>query len=131
MSMKIIRGTTPTLEFVLPFEKEKIQNVVLTFMQNGEKILSFEKDKMEVNTDELTEEGTCNCIVVLTEEDTLSFNFYPAAEKNIIHSQFKFYVEVNGGIEVFVSNVINFRVYGDLDGVSRLNKESERNENNL
>ena len=39
MSMKIIRGTTPTLEFVLPFEKEKIQNVVLTFMQNGEKIL--------------------------------------------------------------------------------------------
>ena len=48
----------------------------------------------------------------MSQEDTLSFGFYPAAEKNIAISQFK--ILIDG--EVYVSDPVNFRVYGDLDG---------------
>lgn len=142
MDMKIVRGTTPTFNFILPFTSE-MDNVILTFTQNGEVIRQYKKGEMTI-TPILTEtensgitdknegdefisnnsdseyseseadenEVYCNCSIVMSQEDTLSFVFYPAEEKNIAVSQFKILIDN----EVFVSDPVNFRIYGDLDG---------------
>ncbi len=143
MDMKIVRGTTPTFNFILPFSSE-VDMVILTFMQNGEKINQFDRDRMVItpiltesensdiidnnkgdefssndydySSEEASDEVYCNCAITMTEEETLAFGFYPAAEKNIVYSQFK----IVSGDEVFVSDPVNFRVYGDLDGQARL-----------
>lgn len=142
MDMKIIRGTTPTFNFILPFTSE-MDNVILTFTQNGEIIRQYKKGEMtitpiltETENSDITDENSddefisndanveypdpeedknevyCNCSIVMSQEDTLSFVFYPAEEKNIAVSQFK--ILINN--EVFVSDPVNFRIYGDLDG---------------
>ena len=142
MDMKITRGTTPTLNFILPFDYN-MDDIRLTFRQNGEIIKQYEKDDMvitpiltETENSNITDENYgdgfssndydaerleskddnnevyCNCSIIMSQEDTLSFGFYPAAEKNIAISQFKILI----GGEVYVSDPVNFRVYGDLDG---------------
>lgn len=142
MDMRITRGTTPTFNFILPFSSE-MDNIILTFTQNGEKIRQYEKSEMtitpiltETENSDITDENSgdefisnnidveypdpeedenevyCNCSIMMSQEDTLSFIFYPAAEKNIAVSQFK--ILVNN--EVFVSDPVNFRIMGDLDG---------------
>lgn len=142
MDMKITRGTTPTFNFILPFSYD-VDDIRLTFMQNGQTIKQYSKDDMTItpvlteteNSDIVDEnygdgfssndydaeypesgedenEAYCNCSIVMSQEDTLSFSFYPAAEKNIAISQFK--ILIDG--EVYVSDPVNFRVYGDLDG---------------
>ena len=140
--MKITRGTTPTLNFILPFDYN-MDDIRLTFRQNGEIIKQYEKDDMvitpiltETENSNITDENYgdgfssndydveylepkednnevyCNCSIVMSQEDTLSFLFHPAAEKNIAISQFKILI----GDEVYVSDPVNFRIYGDLDG---------------
>lgn len=142
MDMKITRGTTPTFNFILPFSYD-VDDIRLTFMQNGQIIKQYGKDDMTItpilteteNSDivdenygdefisndydtEYPESGEdenevyCNCSIIMSQEDTLSFLFYPAAEKNIAISQFK--ILIND--EVYVSDPVNFRIYGDLDG---------------
>lgn len=142
MDMKITRGTTPTFNFILPFSYD-VDDIRLTFMQNGQIIKQYGKDDMTItpilteteNSDIVDEnygdefisndydteypepeedenEVYCNCSIVMSQEDTLSFLFYPAAEKNIAISQFK--ILINN--EVYVSDPVNFRIYGDLDG---------------
>lgn len=142
MDMKITRGTTPTFNFILPFSYD-VDDIRLTFMQNGQIIKQYGKDDMTItpilteteNSDivdenygdefisndydtEYPESGEdenevyCNCSIIMSQEDTLSFLFYPAAEKNIAISQFKILI----GNEVYVSDPVNFRIYGDLDG---------------
>lgn len=142
MDMKITRGTTPTFNFILPFSYD-VDDIRLTFTQNGQIIKQYRKDDMTItpilteteNSDivdenygdefisndydaEYPEPGEdeneiyCNCSIVMSQEDTLSFLFYPAAEKNIAISQFKILIDD----EVYVSDPVNFRIYGDLDG---------------
>ena len=142
MDMKITRGTTPTFNFILPFSYD-VDDIRLTFMQNGQIIKQYGKDDMVItpilteteNSDIVDEnygdefisndydaeypepgedenEVYCNCSIVMSQEDTLSFLFYPAAEKNIAISQFKILIDN----EVYVSDPVNFRIYGDLDG---------------
>ena len=142
MDMKITRGTTPTFNFILPFSYD-MDDIRLTFMQNGQIIKQYGKDDMTItpilteteNSDivdesygdefisndydtEYPESGEdenevyCNCSIIMSQEDTLSFLFYPAAEKNIAISQFKILIDD----EVYVSDPVNFRIYGDLDG---------------
>ena len=142
MDMKITRGTTPTFNFILPFSYD-VDDIRLTFMQNGQIIKQYGKDDMTItpilteteNSDivdenygdefisndydtEYPESGEdenevyCNCSIIMSQEDTLSFLFYPAAEKNIAISQFKILIDD----EVYVSDPVNFRIYGDLDG---------------
>lgn len=142
MDMKITRGTTPTFNFILPFSYD-MDDIRLTFMQNGQTIKQYGKGDMTItpilteteNSDIVDEnygdefssndydaeypgpeedenEVYCNCSITMSQEDTLSFNFYPAAEKNIAISQFKILI----GNEVYVSDPVNFRIYGDLDG---------------
>ena len=45
--MKITRGTTPTLNFILPFDYN-MDDIRLTFRQNGEIIKQYEKDDMVI-----------------------------------------------------------------------------------
>ena len=142
MDMKITRGTTPTFNFILPFSYD-VDDIRLTFKQNGETIRQYGKDDIiitpiltETENSDITDENHgdesssndydtehqepkednngvyCNCSIAMSQEDTLSFGFYPAAEKNIAISQFKILI----GGEVYVSDPVNFRVYGDLDG---------------
>ena len=142
MDMKITRGTTPTFNFILPFSYD-VDDIRLTFTQNGELIKQYSKSDMVItpilteteNSDIVDEnhgdgfisndydaeypepeedenEVYCNCSIVMSQEDTLSFHFHPAAEKNIAISQFKILI----GDEVYVSDPVNFRIYGDLDG---------------
>ena len=150
MKMKITRGTTPLLNFVLPFNYEAISGIYVTFTQNGEKIIQLTNSDFEVvpllaeteNSDitdsnhgdefisndidfegyevgEGEEEFYIACILHLTQEQTLVFTFWPAAEKNIAVVQFKVLVNEDNFEEVYISNPTNFRIYGDLDGEVR------------
>lgn len=142
--MKITRGTTPTYNFTLPFSTDEISDLYVTFMQNGEVLVekaladvtltsaedetenSFITDENEGDSiasnnadveDEDSAESTsyCVCTASLTQEDTLAFTFYPAAEKNIVVVQIRI-LDVNG--EAYASDPIQLRLYGILkDGV--------------
>ena len=134
----LYRGTTPYHSFTLPLPMEDIVEVYITYWQNGEVVL--EKD---INDVELTPIGqdtsfitdtnigddidsnnqfyeeeeimACQATVHLTQEDTLKFKFYPAAEKNIAAIQIRV---LDGEDEAYTSEVINERIYGVLkDGV--------------
>ena len=144
MNMKITRGTTPVLNFLLPFSTDQIEVLKLTFMQNGEEVFTKSKEEVELvdlllttengfitdenrgdefssndanNQEEISEEeyepkeSYCNCAAHLTQEDTLAFKFWPAAEKNIVYSQFRI-VDKDG--EAYASDPLNFRIYGVL-----------------
>lgn len=148
MRMKITRGTTPTLNFVLPFNYDSVEDVYVTFSQNGEKILQLTSSEIEVvpllaetenskitdnnygdeivsnnvdfNGTEVDEQSYIGCTIHLTQEQSLGFTFWPAAEKNIAIVQFKVLIHSeDSDPEVYISNPVNFRIYGDLDGEVR------------
>lgn len=126
----ITRGTTPYHSFVLPLATDDIVELYVTYLQN-EKIL-FEKSlsagdvKIDTVTsqldnasvEELTDEEKqieSKVTIHLSQEDTLKFTFYPAAEKNIAVIQIR--VLTSDG-EAYASNPIQERIYGVLkDGV--------------
>lgn len=128
----IIRGTTPYQSFLLPLKAEEIDQIYVTYLQNEEIILDKGKDEVTITniedlienasigedlTETLTEEelNSCQLMVHLSQEDTLSFHFYPAAEKNIAVIQIR--VLTTDG-EAFASDPINERIFGVLkDGV--------------
>lgn len=41
----MIRGTTPTLTFTVPFDANEIKKIRVIFSQNGNKVLVFEGDR--------------------------------------------------------------------------------------
>ena len=123
----IIRGTTPYHNFILPILAEDIKEVYVTYLQNKEVILDKGKEDVEINDlvdlyenasmEELPEEvsSSCQLTVHLTQEDTLKFHFYPAAEKNIAVVQIR--VLTTEG-EAYASEPIHERIFGILkDGV--------------
>ena len=132
----IIRGTTPYHNFILPILAEDIKEVYVTYLQNKEVILDKGKEDVEINDlidlyenasmEELPEEvhNSCQLTVHLTQEDTLSFHFYPAAKKNIAVIQIRI---LTADDEAFASMPINERIFGVLhDGV--IPDEVENNE---
>lgn len=124
----ITRGTTPYHSFVLPLTAEQISAVYITYLQNNQVILdkSIEDVTIEDIVDEfdnttMTEESTSEqtpssqITLHLTQEDTLKFHFYPAAEKNIAVIQLR--IVTNDG-EAYASKPISKRIFGVLkDGV--------------
>ena len=123
----IIRGTTPYHNFILPILAEDIKEVYVTYLQNKEVILDKGKEDVEINdlvdlyenasVEELPEDesNSCQLTVHLTQEDTLSFHFYPAAKKNIEVIQIRI---LTTNDEAFASMPINERIFGVLhDGV--------------
>ena len=131
----IIRGTTPYHSFVLPLSSSQISNFYVTYTQNGQIVIDKQlgADGVEiadVNLDtenanvenlqdeeiETDEQTTGSKITIhLTQEDTLGFHFYPAAEKNIAIIQIRI-LDVDG--EAYASTPIQERIFGVLkDGV--------------
>lgn len=138
----ITRGTTPYHSFILPLSSSDIAEIYVTYLQNGEIIL--EKDKTQIDlvdintetengfitdenrgdsfssndfdyTDSSSIQSSCQATLHLTQEDTLGFTFYPAAEKNIAVIQIR--ILDNGG-EAYASEPVRERIFGVLkDGV--------------
>ena len=136
----LYRGTTPYHSFTLPLPMEDIVEVYITYWQNGEVVLEKDISDIELTPVEKDDNGfitdtnidddmasnnqfyeeeeeikTCQATVHLTQEDTLKFKFYPAAEKNITAIQIRV---LDGEDEAYASEVIHERIYGVLkDGV--------------
>lgn len=115
----IVRGTTPYQSFILPLLKEQIEVVYVTYTQNGNKIIERSKEEVELTNlldlvddeSELTEEekSYCQLLVHLTQEETLGFTFYPAAEKNICVIQIRL---LDTDQESYASEPIRERIFG-------------------
>ena len=133
----IIRGTTPYHSFILPLLVEEIDKLYITYLQNGEVILDKDNtdeamtidnivDLENASMEELSEEerNSSQVTLHLSQEDTLKFTFYPAAERNIAVIQIR--VFTTGG-EAFASNPVRERIFGVLkDGV--IGEEDEPSE---
>ena len=141
----IVRGTTPYHTFIIPMASESIEEVYITYLQNNEVVLDKDKttvtiedveletENAEVNDTELAEEETeviptSQITLHLTQEDTLKFKFYPAAEKNIAVVQLRI-LDTNG--EAYASNPVQERIFGVLkDGVIPSNETDSDSELN-
>ena len=128
----IVRGTTPYHTFIVPMQAESIEEVYITYLQNNEVVLDKDKtsvtiedvvldtENAEIDDTELIEEEsevipTSQITLHLTQEDTLKFKFFPAAEKNIAVVQLRI-LDTNG--EAYASDPIHERIFGVLkDGV--------------
>lgn len=133
----IVRGTTPYHSFIIPLAPEQIQNIYISYSQNGKLILNKEKADIEImpiiteeteveETDteepgeefeEEPEEEIKSSLVGLhlSQEDTLGFKFYPAAEKNIAVIQLRILDMDN---EAYASEPITERISGVIkDGI--------------
>lgn len=118
----IVRGTTPYHSFIIPLEPEKIDKIYITYLQNNEVILDksttditiepVEEELENASMEEPTEFTISSQITLhLTQEDTLKFKFYPAAERNIAVIQVR--VLTTDG-EAYASNPVQERVFGVL-----------------
>lgn len=122
----IVRGTTPYHSFIIPLEPEKISELYVTYLQNNEVIIDktitdisiepVEEELENASMEEPTEFVISSQVTIhLTQEDTLGFHFYPAAEKNIAVIQVR--VLTTDG-EAYASNPVHERIFGVLkDGV--------------
>ena len=125
----IIRGTTPYHDFTLPYTVEEIKELYITYLQNEEIILekSLTSEGVSIcNVSDLYENAsveetpqdaytTSELTVHLSQEDTLSFHFYPAARKNIAVIQVRILTTDD---EAYASDPIRERIMGVLkDGV--------------
>ena len=119
----ITRGTTPYHSFVLPLKTEDISQVYVTYLQNNEVILDKSISDIEIadiddeyenaSMNEPLEDfiSSCELTIHLTQEDTLKFHFYPAAEKNVAVVQIR--VLTTEG-EAYASEPIHERIFGVL-----------------
>lgn len=123
----IMRGTTPYHSFILPLRAEQVSHIWVTYTQNGTLILDKQDADMDITNiedlyenasmEELTDEEKQSSQVVLhlTQEDTLKFKFYPAAEKNIAVIQVRILTNED---EAYASDPVTERVMGVIkDGV--------------
>ena len=127
----IVRGTTPYHTFILPMDASDIDKIYITYLQNGEIIVEkteedcvpLEGDPLENASMEDLEVGDLYTFAVhLTQEETLKFKFWPAAEKNIAVIQIRV-LDANG--EAYASEPIRERIFGVLkDGVIPTQEET-------
>ncbi len=123
----ITRGTTPYHSFVLPLTADQISAAYITYLQNNVVILDKSIEDMTIEdivdnldnttTNEESEEfvPSSQLTIHLTQEDTLKFHFYPAAEKNLAVIQIRI---LTTDSEAYASEPITERIFGILkDGV--------------
>ena len=138
----ITRGTTPYHTFIVPLAPEQIDEVYVTYLQNGEIILDKSSSDLtiteveletenahmedyEENPSEETSNKNSQITLHLTQEDTLKFHFLPAAEKNIAVVQLRI-LDTQG--EAFASEPVQERIYGVLkEGVITSNETNTNN----
>lgn len=61
----MIRGTTPTHRFAIPFDTSMLAEVLITYGQRGEEILTKDIDDCTLSGNEIS--------ITLTQEETLKF----------------------------------------------------------
>ena len=122
----IVRGTTPYHSFIIPLEPEQISELYVTYLQNNEVILDksiaditiepVEEELENASMEEPAEFTISSQITLhLTQEDTLKFHFYSAAERNIAVIQVRV-LTADG--EAYASDPVHERIFGVLkDGV--------------
>lgn len=142
----IVRGTTPYHTFMVPMAADDIDEVYITYLQNNEVVLDKDKTAITIEDVELETENaevddtefieseeekeevvpTSQIILHLTQEDTLKFKFFPAAEKNIAVVQLRI-LDTNG--EAYASDPVHERIFGVLkDGVILSNETNTNSE---
>lgn len=84
----MIRGTTPVLQFNLPFNAEGIDVLFISFMQNGNLVFEKNKEDCELHSNMIS----CQ----LSQTDTLQFN------KGTVEIQ----IRIRKGKEALASNII-------------------------
>lgn len=100
----MIRGTTPTLEFTMPFDTSLIAELYITITQNG--ATALEKTLSDCNCNDTSVSLT------LTQEDTLRLE-----QKPYLNSEMQIRVRTIAG-EALASNIMNVCVGRILkDGV--------------
>lgn len=133
----IMRGTTPFHSFILPFTSDSISDIYITYTQNGQ--LKVEKATTDIVLEDITNDDSngfitdensgdsfgsndanavqpeddtsyCQATIHLTQEDTLAFEFFKAAEKNIAVIQIRLLVDG----EAYASFPVKERVFGVL-----------------
>lgn len=124
--------STPYEYFILPFLAKEIDELKITYVQNGEEILTKTNEDIQIidigdvlDNASMGEDfaaeirkhlyGRSDFLVIcvhLTQEDSAKFHFYKAAEKNIALIQI--HLKDTKG-DAFVSRPIFVRIYGTLD----------------
>ena len=133
----IMRGTTPFHSFILPFTTADISDIYITYIQNGQ--MKVEKTGAQITLEDITNDDSngfitdensgdsfgsndanatepeddtsyCQATVHLTQEDTLNFDFFKAAEKNIAVIQIRLLVDG----EAYASFPVKERIFGVL-----------------
>lgn len=87
----MVRGTTPTHSFSIPFDTSEIDELFLTYSQNGQVVFEKQKEDCELIDNEIR--------VHLTQDDTLLLSDKKQTEIQLA-------VKTRGG-DVFRSNIIN------------------------
>ena len=119
----ITRGTTPYHSFILPTLKDEISAIYITYCQNDEVLFekTLESEGVEIidiadlyenaSMEGLSEEelNSSELTIHLSQEDTLLFHFYPAAEKNIAVIQIRILYKSG---EAYASEPIRERIFG-------------------
>ena len=119
----IVRGTTPYHKFVMPMSSQDIDTIYITYLQNGEIVLdktgedvsvedvNIETENAHMEDYEIEPSESSQVTLHLTQEDTLKFKFYPAAEKNIAVIQLRILTSEG---EAYASDPIRERIFGVL-----------------
>ena len=119
----IVRGTTPYHKFVVPMPSQDIDTIYITYLQNGEIVLDktgedvsvedvdIETENAHMEDYEIEPSESSQVTLHLTQEDTLKFKFYPAAEKNIAVIQLRILTSEG---EAYASDPIHERIFGVL-----------------
>lgn len=119
----IVRGTTPYHKFVVPMSSQDIDTIYITYLQNGEIVLDktgedvsvedvdIETENAHMEDYEIEPSESSQVTLHLTQEDTLKFKFYPAAEKNIAVIQLRILTSEG---EAYASDPIHERIFGVL-----------------
>lgn len=119
----IVRGTTPYHKFVVPMSSQNIDTIYITYLQNGEIVLDktgedvsvedvdIETENAHMEDYEIEPSESSQVTLHLTQEDTLKFKFYPAAEKNIAVIQLRILTSEG---EAYASDPIHERIFGVL-----------------
>lgn len=119
----IVRGTTPYHKFLVPMSSQDIDTIYITYLQNGEIVLDktgedvsvedvdIETENAHMEDYEIEPSESSQVTLHLTQEDTLKFKFYPAAEKNIAVIQLRILTSEG---EAYASDPIHERIFGVL-----------------
>lgn len=130
----VTRYTTPYHNFILPFKPNEIDKISITYVQNGQELVRRTKEDSDVSIIGISDiiknasmgvedymdfllskvrdiDNSSLISIHLKKEETGSFTFHEAEEKNIALIQFQV-LNTNGNS--FISRPIRIRVYGSI-----------------